>query len=34
VREREFDPGGIAGGVLSVDVAEVEAALGRDERRS
>jgi ATP-dependent Clp protease ATP-binding subunit ClpX len=34
VREREFEPGSIAGGVLSIDVAEVEAALGRDERRS
>ncbi|HUP23617.1 MAG TPA: AAA family ATPase [Thermoanaerobaculia bacterium] len=33
VREQEFDPAGIAGGVLSIDVSEVEAALGGDDRR-
>jgi ATP-dependent Clp protease ATP-binding subunit ClpX len=33
VRDKEFDPAGIEGGVLSIDVAEVEAALGSDDRR-
>jgi ATP-dependent Clp protease ATP-binding subunit ClpX len=34
VRNQEFDPAAVAGGVLAIDVAEVEAALRRDDRRS
>jgi ATP-dependent Clp protease ATP-binding subunit ClpX len=33
VKAQEFDPRAVPGGVLAVDVAEVEAALRRDDRR-